>query len=322
MKHCFIVNPRAGKGRLAGQMREKVVAACEAKGVSYDVFMPESLEQSCDYIRRMAEERGDEEVIFYACGGDGTVCQTVAEVMRLPDRKGISVGVVPIGTGNDFVRVFENKEQFLSPEAQLEGRGIAIDLIRCNDAYSINMINIGFDSEVASKKEELGRKPYLPGKMGYILGLVICLIKKPGVAMRISADGGPYEHKKLLLTTLANGRFCGGGFHSNPVACLNDGQIDMMEIQNVTRCRFLTLVGSYKKGTHLCEKNKKIVRGYKAKQVHMIFDTPMHVSVDGEIRTLEEATVSLETQALKLWLPDGVLPLRESFSEQKQEASV
>lgn len=308
MKHCFIINPRAGKGLLAEKLRAKVTEICEKRGEHYDVFLPDSLEASFDYIKRTAEAR-EEELSFYACGGDGTLCETVNGVMRLDSREGVSVGVMPIGTGNDFVRNFTPKEQFLEPDAQLDGTSCEVDLLRCNDMYAINMVNVGFDSEVVAKKETLSGKRFVPAKMAYILGLVICLARKPGVSMRVSCDGGEYEKKKLLLTTFANGGFCGGGFYSNPGASLCDGRIDAMEIKNVSRTRFLTLVGSYKKGTHIREKLSHIIHTQKGEEFHMLFDSPMHVSVDGELKTLEELRIKLEKGALRLRIPKGVSPV-------------
>lgn len=308
MKHCFIINPRAGKGLFSEKLRQKVTEICEKRNTHYDVFLPDSPEASFDYIQRMADTR-EEELSFYACGGDGTLCETVNSVMRLDSQEGISVGVMPIGTGNDFVRNFTPKELFLEPAAQLDGESVEVDLFRCNDMYSVNMVNIGFDSEVVAKKEALSGKRFVPAKMAYIFGLVICLVRKPGVSMQISRDGGEYEKKKLLLTTFANGGFCGGGFYSNPGASLCDGRIDGMEIENVSRLRFLTLVGSYKKGTHTREKLSHIVHTLKGEEFHMIFDSPMNVSVDGELKKLDELRMKVEKGALRLRIPKGVSPV-------------
>ena len=201
------------------------------------------------------------------------------------------------------------------PDAQLEATPYEVDLIRCNDMYAINMINVGFDSEVVAKKEDFSQKRWVPAKMAYIFGLISCFARKPGVEMRISRDGGEYEERKLLLNTFANGCFCGGGFYSNPKASLCDGKMDVMEIENVSRLRFLTLVGSYKKGTHLREKLEHIVHAMKEESLHMIFSSPMHVSVDGELRMLSELRLSIEKRALRFLVPKGVKPVNDVLRE-------
>ncbi|MBQ8345827.1 MAG: hypothetical protein IJY42_06165 [Clostridia bacterium] len=286
MKRCFIINPRAGKGLLAQSLKERVEQSCARNEVKFDIFMPESPEDSAAYIRRMSEER-DGEVAFFACGGDGTLCETVNGLMKLPNREGIAVGLMPIGTGNDFVRNFEHSELFLEPDAQLDATVYEMDLIRCNECYAVNMINIGFDSEVVAKKEELSGKKWLPSKLAYVAGLVLCLAKKPGVTMDLARDEGSYQNKKMLLTTVANGNFCGGGFHSNPKASLFDGCLDCIEVKDVTRLQFLKLVGSYKKGTHLREKFSHIIDHVKSERIHMVLSKPMNVRIDGELKKLK-----------------------------------
>jgi len=309
MKYCFIINPNAGKGGFADELRARIAEACERKNVRYDVFVSQNVDATMEYVTRiMAEEA--EEVKFFACGGDGTLCKTVWAVMRLPsaERKRASVGVVPVGTGNDFVSNFENKALFTDIDAQIESEPHAIDLLRCNDAYSVNMINIGFDCHVVCKKEEIGKRKWLPKKFAYIFSLIITLIRKPGVKMNVSTDGAEKVSKSLLLTTFANGAFCGGGFCSNPKAALDDGKIDFIEIKNIGRMKFVSLVGDYKKGNHIDkEKFKKIVTHGKCSEVKMSFDDDTPVSVDGEIIRTRELHLSIDSSALSFLIPKGVV---------------
>jgi diacylglycerol kinase family enzyme len=203
----------AGKGRSL-QLQGEVKTACEARGGDYDVFISDGVENTCAYVRNIADALGEgERATFLACGGDGTICKTVLAVMALPREKrgALSVGVIPMGTGNDFVSNFANKELFSDIDAQIDGSTVEIDLLRCNELYSVNMINIGFDCHVVCKKESIGKKAWVPRKLAYIFALVFTLIKKPGVSLSISHDGNAAEDKKLLLTTFANGAYCGGG---------------------------------------------------------------------------------------------------------------
>ena len=146
----------------------------------------------------------------------------------------------------------------------------------------------------------------IPKKLAYIAGLVITLVRKPGVKTYISTDDGEERERQYLLTTFANGAFCGGGFRSNPHASLQDGQIDSVLVNNVTRRRFLGLVGSYKKGTHITEKNEKILSHNKFHKVRMRFDRPQGVCVDGELAEFGELTITCLQGALRLILPRGI----------------
>ncbi|MBQ2308818.1 MAG: hypothetical protein II373_04490, partial [Clostridia bacterium] len=216
MKYCFIVNPLAGKGKMVEGVLSDISAACEGAGVDHSVLVSRNIEETRDFIRENAAAV-DGEVSFIACGGDGTLCQTILLVMELSaeQREKVSVGVVPMGTGNDFVSNFTDKERFFNIEAQIKGSAYEIDLVKCNDLYSVNMVNVGFDSHVVCKKERLGKKKWMPRKLSYIAGLVITLVRKPGLKVDFSRDGEKPEKRDLLLTTLANGAFCGGGFNSN-----------------------------------------------------------------------------------------------------------
>ncbi len=323
MKYCFIVNPKAGQGTFVDALCEEIRKECEEHSKSYDIYISENVEGTRQYVSQMSEENKDG-VAFFACGGDGTLCTTVLSVMCLPlaVRKNVSVGVIPMGTGNDFVSNFSGKQGFSSIKAQLEGSSCEIDLLKCNDMYSINMVNIGFDSHVVCKKEEIGRRKWLPRKFAYILSLLITLIRKPGVNFNIACDGKEKIHKSLLLTTLANGSFCGGGFYSNPLAALNDGNIDCVAVKNVSRVKFLSLVDHYKKGRHLAEKFKSVVEHFKCRQADMYFDEETPVSIDGEIIRTKELHISVECKALRILLPRDVIPLVGEMLREKLEEAV
>ena len=307
MKYCFIINPKAGKGDFVSELTQSISETCTRAGAEFDAFVSSSSDEAREYVKNEAASY-DGEIAFIACGGDGTLCKTVLAVMSLPEehRARAVVGVVPVGTGNDFVSNFANKEKFFDVDAQIGGDTYEIDLLKCNDIYSINMINIGFDCHVVCKKEEIGRRKWLPKKFSYIFSLVITLIRKPGVKLKMLADGEDKGEQKLLLTTFANGAFCGGGFNSNPTACLADGQIDSIAVKNVGRIKFLSLVGDYKNGRHLTDKFKKIITHFKCQSVEMDFDEQTPISVDGEIIRAEKLNISVERGALRFLLPAGV----------------
>lgn len=297
-----------------------ISAACEGAGVDHSVLVSRNIEETRDFIRENAAA-ADGEVSFIACGGDGTLCQTILLVMELSaeQREKVSVGVVPMGTGNDFVSNFTDKERFFNIEAQIKGSAYEIDLVKCNDLYSVNMVNVGFDSHVVCKKESLGKKKWMPRKLSYIAGLVITLVRKPGLKVDFSRDGEKPEKRDLLLTTLANGAFCGGGFNSNPKASLTDGNIDCITINNVSRLKFLSLVGKYKSGTHLSGKFDSIISHFKCRKADLVFSEETPVSVDGELVYTKELHLSVDEKAIKIRLPEGVLPKVREIKERLDE---
>ena len=322
MKYCFIINPLAGKGDFTEQVLNDINSACAKAEVDYEIYKSDDAEGTNAYVREVSEQLAEEErVTFIACGGDGTLCKTAVAVMELPEeqRERAAVGVIPMGTGNDFVSNFKNKELFFNIEAQLNASPLKIDLLKCNDVYSVNMVNIGFDCQVVCKKEEIGRKSWVPRKLAYIFSLILTLIRKPGVNMEFSSDGGETIKKELLLTTLANGAFCGGGFNSNPTAELNDGLIDCIAVKDVSRTKFISLVGSYKKGLHLGEKFKDIIEHFKCAKADMYFSEETAISVDGEIIRVHELHITVAGKALTFMVPEGVVAIKEMIQEALRE---
>ena len=320
MKYCFIINPRAGKGTFVDQLCQEISLVCGHAGVEYDIFTSKTIGDTRGYIKETVAS-ADDRVTFFSCGGDGTLCETILSVMSLDSemRKKACVGIVPKGTGNDFVSNFDKKELFCNIAEQIEGTTHDIDILKCNNLYSVNMINIGFDCHVVCKKEEIGKKKWIPRKLAYIFATVLTLGKRPTISLKRVFDGKKAGKKELLLTTYANGAFCGGGFRSNPNARINSGEINGMFVKNISRTTFLGLVGSYKAGTHLNEKTASIIFERNARTFEVAFDSPTQISVDGEIVTVEGMKLECIPEAMSFLVPKGAVYVSEKA---RQEATV
>jgi YegS/Rv2252/BmrU family lipid kinase len=306
MKYCFILNPAAGKGKKYKDLIPDIKKACEDRGAEYDVYITESVGDGEAYARRFCESNRGETLRIYACGGDGTLCEVVNGAVGFANA---SVGVVPVGTGNDFVRNFSPKEKFFDIGAQLDGEAVALDLIKANDRYCVNTLNIGFDCEVVVRMGKIKKSPLIPSKLAYIGGLVVTLVDLPGVDIEVSFDGGnTVEKRSFLLSSIANGRFCGGGFKSNPIAALNDGLMYICLIKPVTRRKFLSLVSSYKNGTHLeNEKAKSIIDYIQCASVDYYFGKMHNIGIDGEVSQAESLHIEVARGALNFIVPKGML---------------
>ena len=305
MKYCFILNPAAGKGRVVEELEQNIQSTFQEKDLHFEIYHTTGVGDASEYVKRTVALDPLEQYRFYACGGDGTLCEVVNGVMSLEHRERVAVGLIPSGTGNDFVRNFTYGENFHNIEAQIAATEKPIDLLRCGDMYAINMINIGFDCEVVCKTAQLKKKSWIPAKFAYIAGLLNTLIRKPCMKAWISENGQAPEQRHYLLSTYANGAFCGGGFYSNPKGSLNDRMIDTLFVKNISRTRFLAIVKHYKNGTHLTPKFEKIIRNEKLSRVDLTFDCDTSVSVDGEIISVRELHIETECQALSFLIPEG-----------------
>lgn len=313
MKYYFVINPAAGKGKNTEELTKRITDACESTEVDFEIYYTVGKGDATEFVKRTAEISDGTERCFIACGGDGTLGEVANGIMGLSHKENAFLGVIPSGTGNDFVRNFTNKENFLDVEAQLNASDMLIDLIDCNGYYAVNMVNIGFDCEVVCKKEELQGHKFIPSKLAYVAGLVLTLIRKPGVKCSIAFDGEEPKPYDLLLTTYANGEFCGGGFHSNPNSRICDGQINALTVDMISRLKFLSIVGSYKAGTHLVHTD--IVREKMARTVNFIFDGETNVSIDGEVVKVKELTLSIAKSAVKFLVPRGCEYAHKSLTE-------
>lgn len=305
MKYCFILNPAAGKGRVSEQLEQTIQAICEEKNLNFEIYKTSGIGDATEYVKRTVALNELEQYRFYACGGDGTLCEVVNGVMALTHTDRVAVGVIPSGTGNDFARNFTYKENLNDINAQIGAQEQRIDLLDCGIMYAINMVNIGFDCEVVSKTADLKKKPWIPSKFAYVAGLICTLIRKPGMKASISTNGQAAVKHHYLLSTYANGAFCGGGFYSNPKGSLNDEMIDTLFVKNISRLKFLQLVKHYKKGTHLTPKFEKIIHNEKLTSVDLTFDKDTNICIDGEVVSVRELHIKPLCQALRFLIPEG-----------------
>lgn len=312
MKIIFVINPKAGKGKGIDKLTEKIRSASDKTGIKADIYMTEAAgdaEAFADLMGKETEASG-EEIRLIACGGDGTLNEVLNGAIKYEN---LTVGVVPIGTGNDFCRNFPDDGDFLDMEAQLTGKVIKSDAIRYSGLmagkeqtrYCANMFNIGFDCNVVDLTAKLKTYPLIAGSFAYLLGVAITFIKKKGAKLRVELDGEVIEDGSLLLTAIANGGFCGGGVHSSPYASVTDGIMDVNVIYNVSRWQFLKKFPYYAKGTHmeLPGISDIIYAGTCRKARITPLDGTMRLCTDGEI--VDAGTIDFEIvpEAFNLLVP-------------------
>ena len=307
MIYHFILNPMSGKNlkkakKAVKSITEIIRSACQKRQLSYRIYYTTSVGDATEYVRSMVNSTQGKQR-FICVGGDGTINELVNSAPSCPD---VEFGVIPHGSGNDFVRNFTNPNLFYDINAQIDGDTISLDLIKCNDIYCANMINIGFDCSVVKEAARLKKYKLSSPGMSYIFGVVVALFKKYGTKMKLIFDDGEVIDSNLLLTAIANGRYCGGGFNAVPEALLDDGLIDLAIIKKISRFTFIGLVGSYKKGTYLS--NPKAMQYITYKRVphfKMEFDAPVPICVDGEIKGAKTIDFSVVKNGFNFVIPKG-----------------
>lgn len=309
MKHIFILNPAAGKGNKLDRFEQTLRAAAKERGISYELYYTGAAGDASRFVHEYCLKDTESPLRFYACGGDGTINEVVSGAVGFEN---VQVAVVPIGTGNDFVRFHGSRDAFLDIVAQIDSDAVSTDLIRWNDKYCVNMINIGFDGEVAARARRAKR--YLPGSLAYICGVLGEFFKMSKANFRCTIDGRVLGERSVQLSVYANGGFCGGGFFAAPYADLHDGMLDVCFIRPVSRLTLLKLIGSYRKGTYLLGKDaEKYFEYFKCSEIKLDFDKPQRVCVDGEIEECDSLQISVLRDAVRMVIPTGADPEREEM---------
>ena len=315
-KTIFIVNPAAGQGKNIDSFLSEIKLVAKKLGTEIEIYITKAVGDATYFVRDYCEKYGGAR--FIACGGDGTLGEVVNGAI---DYENAEVGIIPMGTGNDFCRNFNQENTFKDIEAQLLGNTTKCDAIRYSSnvngilktGYCVNMLNIGFDCNVADMTSRMKQKPFISGSMAYLLSIFAILIKKKGANLEIELDGDKKHRGQLLLTSIANGCFCGGGIKSNPLASIKDGLININIIYNISRLRFLTLLPYYMKGTHIKLKNiSKIIHNETCKKVVLVpLKGKMRICVDGEIEDAGRTEFQIVHDAFNFVIPERVPQLCE-----------
>lgn len=299
MKNIFIVNPKAGQGKGDSEFIEKLKTAAAETNTDIEIYTTAGIGDAEVLTAQLAAERSEgecdnaeETLRIYACGGDGTLNEVLNGVMR-SGAKNIAVGVVPIGTGNDFCRNFPEAGDFMDIRAQLAASEFCCDAIRYSGElagkyetrYCCNMLNVGFDCNVVDMTATMKTYPLIAGPFAYLLSVFVIFAKKEGADLKIEADGQTVHDGPLLMIDAANGSFYGGGVKCSPDASLDDGLADLNVITDMKRSKFLRLLPYYMKGTHTEVAGIESVL-YTAKIKNLVI-TPkagsMRLCTDGEI---------------------------------------
>ncbi len=298
MRYVFIVNPVAGKKK-AGEFVPEIEKICRAKGVDYEVYKTSSVGDAKSYTKKLGES--GEEVVVFGCGGDGTLFEVINGAVGYEN---LRVGTLPLGSGNDFVRNFGKKKDFLDVLEQLNGYSRKVDLIRCGDKYAVSQCSMGLDAEICAKQATFKKLPFMSGEMAYTASLVFCFLTKSSNVFEVSIDDGEFETYDLLFSLCGNARYYGGGYKGTPLAVCDDGLLDFVIVKkDMPVIKFLGLMGDYKAGKHLDWDRVIFRRGKKMTVRCKKFSA---VNVDGECEFVKQRTFEIVPKALNFWFPANV----------------
>jgi YegS/Rv2252/BmrU family lipid kinase len=235
-------------------------------------------------LARQAGEEGFDMVI--AMGGDGTVHEVVNGLMQLPAERRPILGVVPVGSGNDFahgIKVPAEPDHALAHALSGEASSIDLGLMtdeRGRQEYFDNTLGIGFDAVVTIRSHRL---PVVRGFLMYLTAVIQTIMLNHDPALvQFETDEEKWEDR-VLMVTLCNGGREGGGFMLSPASSMTDGILEYVMVRNVSRLKMFRLVPEFMKGTHV--RFTREIRMGSCRTFTMQSDRPLYIHADGEIFT-------------------------------------
>lgn len=287
MRKINIVNPAAGQGDAERFAKESQ---------SGEVYITKCVGDGERYVYEACLE--NPETHFYVYGGDGTVNEVINGIMKAGAQSKAAFSVIPVGTGNDLLRSFP-----------IKGSVYELDVIKYGENYAINMLNTGFDSDVVKKVATLKKKPLISGSGAYLMGVISTMAGSYGqhMSMTVTKDDDTVEEidGEFLLCAIANCSYYGGGFLAAPSACYNDGILELLLVNKVSRATFLKIVGVYKKGKHIdpqtgevYPKYRKILRCIRCKKINI--SGLKDLCVDGEIQPVSDTEITVLPSQIRL----------------------
>jgi YegS/Rv2252/BmrU family lipid kinase len=255
-------------------------------------------------LAKQAAEEGYDMVI--AMGGDGTAHEVMNGLMQVPAEKRPVMGVVPIGSGNDFaysIGITQQPDHALAHALKAENIQ-AVDIGLMTDEhgrreYFDNTLGIGFDAVVTIRSHKL---PIVKGFLMYLTAVIQTIVLNHNPAkIHVEADTGNWDDE-LLMLTLCNGPREGGGFMLSPDSKNNDGKMESVAVTKVSRAMMFRLVPEFMSGTHM---RFKQIRIGDFKKMSITSNLPLYIHADGEIFTsfgsnLKKADFEILRQALKV----------------------
>ena len=297
MRHLFIINPNCGKGISYERCAAGIVDAMNEMGISdYEIHVTEGAGDGYSYAKQQVD-KGDH-IRVYACGGDGTLWEVVNACACKPNAE---VAAFPLGSGNDFIRIFGNKKDLRDVKDHINGTVMDFDLIKCGDEYAINQCSMGLDAEVCARQAKVKKWPLVKGDAAYTIAVLLQFLGKMHRKYTVKIDDDEPFTTEILFCLGANSRWYGGGYFAAPKALTYDGLLDFVILKKQgIRFKLLPLISKYKKGEHL---DWDITTFKRGKKINIKSEKPAAVNVDGECKYVTESTFEIVEKGIKFVVP-------------------
>ena len=310
MHLIFVINGREDKAFIEEDVNRQIREF--GPGLDYEFYRTRGVGDGTRFVKIYCDLHPAAKVCFVACGGSGILNEVVSGMVGSQDKQ---LAFLAYGSTNDFIKCFPDYD-FTSLRKMLSGEIHPIDVIKVNDSYAVNVINIGFDAVVASianQAIEDGAADAASVHRAYNRGVFRAVMTARNNRIRVVADGERLNRFWMLLCTVANGRWCGGEFLCAPRAEVDDGWMEICLIRPMFLLAFLRILPIYRSGRHLDTPwAMKRMRYRRARHVDVISNDLIDVSLDGEIMSSHTFSIDILPQEVNFILP-SLITMKKRF---------
>jgi YegS/Rv2252/BmrU family lipid kinase len=297
---CLLVNPSAGGGRALRRL-PAIHAALAEHGLA---VLRTATTRSLAHARELAGAAGAAGETVVAIGGDGLIG---AVAWALADHPQARLGIIPGGRGNDLARVLGIPTEPRAACAVLAaGRSAPLDLGEVvwdgpdgaeQRSEFVGIASVGFDSEA---NRIANAAPSWLGGLVYAYGALRALVRWRPATFDLRLDGASPARYRGYSVAAANSRAYGGGMLLAPDALLDDGRLDIVVIEQMSRLRYLSRLPSVFRGTHTALPEINVLR---AGEVEIAGDRPMTLYADGDPVAALPVRVRVRRHAVNVIVP-------------------
>ena len=311
-KWLVIVNPKASIGKCEKDWPEIKNLLIES-GFDFDFVLTEHPGHAIELVKNRITEQGYKKII--SVGGDGTNNEVINGIFiqkRFPTTE-ITMGIVPIGTGNDWRRTFNFPEGYSNlMEVLKQGNLFCHDIGKVtyyNDGdtrerYFLNAAGTGLDEMVCNRTNQLKSKGK-GGPIRYMLNTASCLLQFKCVHIKLEVDDQEVFDDEILSLSIGNGKYNGGGMKMMPNAIPDDGLFDITVVKKVGMLKFAASINNIYDGTFV-DKLKEVT-SYRGKKVRIV-SIPAHkllLETEGETLTNSPFVFEMLPKAINMIVPRG-----------------
>lgn len=288
-----IVNRAAAGGRCA-KLASGALDGLRQRGLSLEVAFTEHPKHAVELAERAAEAGRRR---FLSLGGDGTAAELVNGLIGAGVSESCELGMLPLGTGNSFLRDFGITDVETACDRIARGQSAPIDVLRLRHSegviHFINTVGTGFVPRAGALRNERFSRL---GAAGYIAAVFVCVAKLEYEHCSLEY-GGRLDEASTVLSSFSNSQYTGGSMRMAPDAKVADGLLDVVRAGPLGRAALLSAFGRIYSGTHT---DLDEVWTEQVERVDFVNPSKQAVLVDGDLYELAPLSIDVLPSAIRL----------------------